>query len=62
MVEQLDYRNSIHLPDTNGHLVTWSSGTIGQPQHIALNDYKGVRRELNRTTASDQIAPSPYKI
>ena len=40
-----------------GDLVIWDNRST---QHIALNDYKGVRRELNRTTASDSVPPSPY--
>ena len=40
-----------------GDLVIWDNRST---QHIALNDYKGARRELNRTTASDSVPPSPY--
>lgn len=40
-----------------GDLVVWDNRST---QHIALNDYKGARRELNRTTASDSAPPSPY--
>ena len=42
---------------SSGDLVIWDNRST---QHIALNDYKGTRRELNRTTASDSVPPSPY--
>jgi taurine dioxygenase len=42
---------------SSGDLVIWDNRST---QHIALNDYKGERRELNRTTASDSIPPSPH--
>ena len=42
---------------SSGDLVIWDNRST---QHIALNDYKGARRELNRTTASDSVPPSPY--
>ncbi len=41
-----------------GDLVIWDNRST---QHIALNDYKGARRELNRTTVSHSTAPSPYR-